>query len=357
MAGSRKRRSEIPTRGVAVSKSHGFWVARTAADPDGGLVATIPRGGLNRVLNYPRARVAAGFRSIISGDRTGSPDWVKALRDGEDEGYFGPGSAVWAVHGDLATLVGGVRALLMQALHPAAVTGVDRHSTYREDPLGRLSGTARWLTTTSFASRAGADREAARVRGMHGRVVGTYRDAGGRERPYRAADERLLTWVHVAFTDSFLASHLVFGGPIPGGPDGYVREWATAAELVGLPSPPRSAAELRALIDGFTPELAHTATTERTLAFLRDPPLPAPARVGYQILLAAATSTLRPEHRELLRLPSAGTRVPQAAGKVLLKTMRGVLGGGPPAARTARRQVDRLHDKAGENDARENDAA
>jgi uncharacterized protein (DUF2236 family) len=87
------------------------------------------------------------------------------------------------VHGDLATLVGGVRALLVQALHPAAVTGVDRHSTYREDPSAACRGTTRWLTVTSFPSRAGADREAARVRGMHRRVTGTYHDAAGQERP------------------------------------------------------------------------------------------------------------------------------------------------------------------------------
>jgi uncharacterized protein (DUF2236 family) len=171
--------------------------------------------GTLSVLRHPRQRVIAGFRSILSGDAEGTPDWVLALADGDDAGYFGPGSPVWTVHGDLATLIGGVRALLMQALHPAAVTGVDQHSSYRQDPLGRLSGTNRWLTTTTFGSRALADREAARVRGMHRRVVGTYTDAAGRQQPYRAGDERLLAWVHVAFTDSFLASHLVFGAPIP----------------------------------------------------------------------------------------------------------------------------------------------
>jgi uncharacterized protein (DUF2236 family) len=282
---------------------------------------------------------------MISGDPDGTPDWIKELRHGDDEGYFGPGSAVWAVHGDLATLIGGVRALLMQALHPAAVTGVDRHSTYREDPLGRLSGTTRWLTTTTFGSRAVADREAARVRGMHRRVVGTYQDASGRELPYRAADERLLSWVHVAFTDSFLTSHLTFGGPIPGGPDAYVDQWGLSARLIGLTSPPRSVAELAGHLDDFGSELAYTPTTARTLAFLRNPPLPGPARVGYQVLLAAAISTLRPEHRDLLRLPSTGRRVPQAAGSALLAGMRLVLRQpGTPAAQNARRRVEHLEE-------------
>ncbi len=288
------------------------------------------------------ARVAAGFRAIVSGDPNGTPDWVRSLADGDDEGYFGPESAAWAVHGNLATLVGGVRALLVQALHPAAVAGVDQHSSYRQDPLGRLAGTTRWLTVTTFGARATADREAARVRGMHRRVRGTVLGADGVERPYRAADERLLSWVHAAFTDSFLAAHEVFGGPIPGGPDAYVAEWARAAELVGVEDPPHSAAELRELLRSYDGELGRTEATDRTLTFLRNPPLPAPARPAYAVLFAAAVSTLDPAHRELLALPDPGRRVPRAAASLLLGGMRTVLGDGPPAAAAARRRVAEL---------------
>lgn len=289
-----------------------------------------------------RRRVVAGFRSIVSGDSQGTPDWVRALAEGDDAGYFGPGSAVWAVHGDVATLVGGVRALLMQTLHPAAVAGVDQHSTYREDALGRLAGTTRWLTVTTFGSRAAADREAARVRGLHRRVAGTYRSADGTKRPYRASDDRLLAWVHAAFADSFLTAQQVFGAPIPGGPDVYVRQWATAAELVGVSAPPRSVAELDDLVAGYGSELARTDAALRTLAFLKRPPLPPPARAGYAVLFAAAASTLRPDHRELLGLAPTGTRVPQAAGAALLGALRAVLGDGPAAAAAARARLHRL---------------
>jgi uncharacterized protein (DUF2236 family) len=297
---------------------------------------------LTSALPAPRAAITAGFRSILSGDPGGTPDWVRAMEHGADAGYFGPDSPVWAVHGDLATLVGGVRALLMQALHPAAVTGVDQHSTYRQDPLGRLSGTTRWLTVTTFAAREGADREAARVRGMHRRVSGRYVDATGQDRPYAASDDRLLAWVHAAFTDSFLTTHLTFGGNLPGGPDEYVRTWATSAKLIGLADPPSSMAELNDQIDGFGPELAHTPATAATLAFLRRPPLPAPARAGYQVLLAAAVSTLRPQHRQLLHLPARGTVLPQVGARALLAALRVVLGEGPPAAAAARTRLHRL---------------
>ncbi|MEK9957070.1 MAG: oxygenase MpaB family protein, partial [Actinomycetota bacterium] len=197
-----------------------------------------------------RNRVAQGFRRIISGDSEGTPEWVRQLADGVDSGYFGPGSAAWTVHGSLPTLVGGVRALLMQALHPGALAGVVQHSRYEEDPLGRLAGTTQWLTVVTFGDTAMADRECARVRGMHRKVRGMY-PVGGELREYSAGDPDLLRWVHVAFTDSFLATHRVWGGPIPGGEDAYVREWAKAGELVGVDNPPRSVAELQEQIRGF----------------------------------------------------------------------------------------------------------
>jgi uncharacterized protein (DUF2236 family) len=279
----------------------------------------------------PRSAVVAGFRAMLSGQADGEPDWLRATRQRSDPGYFGPGSAVWAIHGDLSTLVGGIRALLMQCLHPGALTGVDQHSTYRQDPLGRLAGTTRWVTVTTFADRAGADREAARVRGMHRRVRGDYPDAEGRAVPYRADDQDLLAWVHAAFTDSFLSAHQAFGSaPVPGGPDAYVRQWARSAELIGLASPPRSVADLERFIAAAP--LARTPATARTVQFLRRPPLPQPAAVGYQVLFAGAVSTLRPAHRELLGLPDLGTRVPRAAAATLLGGLRLVLGDGPPAA-------------------------
>ncbi|WP_088320872.1 oxygenase MpaB family protein [Kineosporia sp. R_H_3] len=301
---------------------------------------------LRSLVSAPRralsAWVGAGLRGIVSGDSTGTPQWVLDMKDGDDAGYFGPGSAVWAVHGDLATLVGGIRALLVQALHPAAIAGVDQHSTYRADPLARLAGTTRWLTVTTFGSRAAADREAARVRGMHRKVRGTYDAGDGEQRPYRADEERLLLWVHAAFTDSFLATHEAFAGGIPGGADAYVGEWATAAELVGATAPPRSRADLDAYMADVAGNLAATEVTRRTLEFLRRPPLPVAARAGYAVLLAGAVSTLRPEHRELLGLPDGGVRVPRAATGALLTTLRTLLSDGPPAAGAARRRLERL---------------
>jgi len=67
------------------------------------------------------AKAADAFRKTVSGDPTGAPEWSKQMAIGSDAGLFGPGSAVWEIHGCIATLVGGIRALLMQAAHPAAL--------------------------------------------------------------------------------------------------------------------------------------------------------------------------------------------------------------------------------------------
>ena len=100
--------------------------------------------------NFPLTKpIADKFRENVSGSKDGRPDWVNTIAVGSGPGLFGPGSAVWQVHGCIATLVGGVRALLLQAAHPAPLSGVAEHSRYESDPLGRLAGTTRWLTVTS----------------------------------------------------------------------------------------------------------------------------------------------------------------------------------------------------------------
>jgi uncharacterized protein (DUF2236 family) len=300
------------------------------------------------VVDGFRDQIASGFRRIVSGDPTGVPDWVAQMAEGTDEGYFGRGSAVWAVHGSLPTLVGGVRALLMQAMHPAALAGVMEHSRYEEDPLGRLAGTTQWLTVTSFGDTAQADRECARVRGLHKRVQGTYATDAG-EAPYTASDPDLLRWVHVAFTDSFLATHLAWGGPIPGGPDEYVREWATAGELVGVQNPPTSVKELREQLEGYAPILRGDERTERTVAFIRNSPLPAPARLPYSVLFAGAVATMTPEHRRILKLPTIPMTLVKPSVAALLGTMQLVLGAKSPSQRMAADRTSRLVQEADES--------
>src|SRR6478752_2628874 len=130
---------------------------------------------VERVLAPVRSRLI----ETLAGRSDEVPAWVLRLEDGEDEGFFSPESAAWAVHGGMPTLVAGVRALLLQALHPGALAGVRDFSRFREDPLGRLAGTIQWIHTVTFGSTAQAVSGSEMVRAMHTRVSGTYRDGHG----------------------------------------------------------------------------------------------------------------------------------------------------------------------------------
>src|SRR5712671_6361726 len=129
----------------------------------------------------------------------------------EDDGFFGPASVAWRVSTDLASPVAGLRSLLMQALHPLAMAGVDQHSGWRRDPVGRLAATSAYLAPVTFGERAVAGQAAARVRRIHDHVRGVDAVTG---RPYAAGDPALLLWVHAALVDSGLAASRLFGTPL-----------------------------------------------------------------------------------------------------------------------------------------------
>src|SRR3974390_1423497 len=140
--------------------------------------------------------------------------------DPADDGFFGPASVTWRLSAALSSMVAGRRALLVQALHPLAMAGVDQHSDWRRDPVGRLAATSSYLATITYGDRASAERAARRVRAIHERVRGTDTVTG---RPYAAADPALLLWVHAGLVDSVLAAVRLFGTPpADTDADGYV---------------------------------------------------------------------------------------------------------------------------------------
>ena len=189
-----------------------------------------------------------------------------------DDGFFGPASVTWRVSADLASPVAGLRSLLMQALHPLAMAGVDQHSGWRRDPVGRLAATSAYLATVTFGERAAAMQAAARVRGIHDRVRGTDAVTG---RPYAAADPALLLWVHAALADSVLAAAGLVGTALSAADsDRYVAEMVTAAELTGVPGPlvPSSVPELELYIASVRPGLRCTPAAAESMAYLLDPP-------------------------------------------------------------------------------------
>ena len=279
----------------------------------------------------------------LSGNSDGRPKWVEQIATGDDPGFFGPGSAAWAVHGGMATMVAGIRALLMQTLHPGAMAGVHDWSRYHEDPLGRLSGTIQWLVTVTFADTVVAERESGRVAHFHDRVAGSYIDARGEERSYAAGDPELLSWVHVVFTDAFLQSHLLWDDAIPGGADGYVREWAIAGELIGVQDAPHSADELAAQLEAFRSAgtLKSDARVADAVRFIRYPPLSRGMLPFYNIMFAGAVASIPREYRDMLGLKRS--RLPVIWGtRLVLGVVRALLGPTSTSEDAARDRIARI---------------
>ena len=292
------------------------------------------------MTGWIQKQIARRFRAVLCGDPSGNPPWLGAVAEGDGPGFFLPDEAPWIVHGDMATLVGGVRALLMQALHPGSLAGVREHSRYKADPLGRLAGTIQWLTVTTFASRESILREAARVRTMHGRVRGTYRNASGNEVTYDASDPSLLLWVHIAFMDSFLRCHQAYSAtPIPGGADAYIRLWARSVEPLGVNDAPQDEAGLLKSIGQFEKELTVSDDTREVIEWLIHPPLPPVARIVYRLLFQAAYLTLPPSYQKMIGLRTLPRWMVLPTTRLLLRILRVAIGPENPIQDAA---LDRL---------------
>jgi uncharacterized protein (DUF2236 family) len=248
------------------------------------------------------------------------------------EPWFAEGRPIRQVHGDSAIFIGAIRALLLQSLHPLAMAAVAEHSDYRDDPWGRLQRTGHFIGATTFGGIADAQRAIARVRAVHERVTGTAPDG----RPYAASDPHLLTWVHIAETDSFLAAHTCFGTSQldKAGRDGYVADMARIGAELGVPDPPRTEAELADRISAYRPELAATAEARQAARFLLlRPPLPVIARPPYGVLAAAAVSLLPGWARRPLRLPRLPVTeavVVRPAGSAMVQAIRWAVTAPPP---------------------------
>ncbi len=293
-----------------------------------------PALGRNHVAtNVLQERFGTRFRRIITNTEDGIPPWMDIIASGEKRGLYLPNDAPWVVHGDIATLIGGIRALLMQALHPGSLTGVAQHSRYDHDPLGRLAGTTKWLTIATFGSAEALENESARVNRMHDHVKGQYVTGTGVTKDYKAADPDLLAWVHIAFTDSFLTTHELYGeAKIPGGADAYVSQWSKSVVPLGLTTAPKSRAELKAEIKRYKDEgiLSTNETTKRVVEFIRKPPLSRTAMVAYDRMFAGAVASIPADLQVMLGLKGKNLNVVGPITRGLLRAMRLALGPSSP---------------------------
>lgn len=250
-----------------------------------------------------------------------------------DPGLLGPDSVSWRVIGDASALVGGIRALVVQTCHPEVVAGVEQHSRYREDPLGRLTRTSFYVTQTTFGAMPEVEEAVAMARRAHRPVHGT----SARGKTYRAGNPTLAAWVHNVLTDSFLTAYRRFGAArlSTADADRFVAEQARIGALLGAKPLPDTAAALSTWVNQH-PALAHTDDLESAIQFLRDPPLALGVKIGYRLLFEAAVATLQPRVADLVDLrPKVGAL---EVGRATVAGLRLALGTSP-ALTAARARV------------------
>ena len=222
-----------------------------------------------------------------------------------DEALFTKDSPIRMVHADIvAMMVGGVRGLLLQMLHPHALQGVLDHSNFRTDMHGRLRRTARFIAVTTFGHREDAMAAVDRVNRIHAKVGGTLPDGTA----YSATDPRTLAWVHVAEATSFLAAYLRHVRPdMPGSEqDEYYRQFAVIAQALGADPVPIDRREAEAIFRDLRTDLTVSPAAREIaqLVLTQKPPGSPPA---VQALLGAeAVALLPPFARSMLALERPG---------------------------------------------------
>jgi len=239
-----------------------------------------------------------------------------------DAGLFGPGSIVWRVHRDRSFPLAGMRALMVQALHPLAMAGVAQHSDWQRDPFGRLAATSGYVLTVTYGDVASANEAAARVRAVHKHVRGTDPETG---LPYAAEDPDLLLWIHAALVESIMTIVQRYGrGLDPADGDRYVAEMVPFAEIVGVPGDmvPRSAGALVEYLRSV--ELVRiTQAAREAIAVVLDPPgLDDATRDLWHDLAQVATGTLPDWARDAYGF---ATPPPEALDREYVRQLLGTL--------------------------------
>ncbi len=254
-------------------------------------------GPLNERL---RRSIAIALRDRVAGRDNAAK--AALIWDKPGERWFTESDPIWRVHADASMFAAGIRALLLQSLHPLAMAGVAGHSGYKGDPWGRLQRTSTFLATTTFGTIEDAEALIGRIREIHLRVRGRATDG----RAYAASDPHLLKWVHLAEADSFLRTYQRYGDtPLSvAEADRYVSQACVVATRLGVIDPPTSVAELDAAIESYRPELEATPAAREAARFLLlHPPLPWSARPGYGALAGAGVALLPSWARRQLALP------------------------------------------------------
>jgi uncharacterized protein (DUF2236 family) len=246
----------------------------------------------------------------------------------------------WRIHADPVMLIGGMRALLVQALEPRAMAAVDQHSKFREDPWGRLERTTSFVMNTIYGDTPTAEEACERVRRVHARIHGVDPVTG---LEYAANDPDLLLWIHAVELESFVLVYRTYAGRLSeSDADRYVAEMARVAEMVELPAhmAPRSMGEVREYLRSVRPMLQATPAAFDGLRVVLFPPMPPRYRPLWVIPATAAVAILPSFARRMYRLPwIPGATVPVRAAMFPLSRALNAMTPTPPVVRAAHERV------------------
>jgi len=299
--GHRRAREQFGAHpGVTMSVQQIPASSPSAERPDG-----VPAGQPGSDL--PRTGIRSGFTPLESLDR-----------ETPEPGYFGPDSVSWRVHHDPASILGGIRALAFQSLHPEVMLGFSAVTDARDDAWGRLSRTGRYVNAITYGTTAEADAAAARVRRIHGAL--------GLDRP------DWLLWVHCGAVDSWLDAHRRCGAPLTAAEaDRYVEEQLVAARLIGcdVAHVPTSVSELREYVRSMRPLLEVTPEAREAVRGLLWPPMSSrvalltPARPAWTLFAVTGVALMPRWARRMFAAPGLPTTDLQAT--ITARTLRSTL--------------------------------
>ncbi|URN02375.1 DUF2236 domain-containing protein [Actinomadura madurae] len=151
-----------------------------------------------------------------------------------DHGLFGPGSVTWEVMGEPVLVIGGIRALLLQALHPRTMWGTAQNSELMDPAAAwaRLGRTVEFVRVRTYGTHEEVERVGRRVRRLHSKLTGLDMRTG---ETFPVDDPENLLWVHMGEVDSYLDVARRAGVPLTArDADTFVDEQRRAAAVVGL---------------------------------------------------------------------------------------------------------------------------
>ena len=252
----------------------------------------------------------------------------------ETSGYFDPDSAIRRIGRESVLMLGGARALLMQAAHPSVAAGIVEHSDYATAPWKRLGRTLTALYTVVFGTRAEADEVGRTVRAVHRRVRGD---------GYSALDPELQLWVHATLVDTGIAMHDAFVRPLERDEcASFYEEMKIVARVFGVPARvlPETFDDFRAYEQRLLDErVLRVADAARAVArTVTNPPVPFALRPAVAALVRANVALLPPELRE--QYGFSYSRVDRAAFTASARAVRSLLPLAPSPVRDVKRHGD-----------------